>query len=147
MEVAPDPAPLLLAGEHELLATLLQVVGQTSRADGGRGLPDEVVQQPLVACVQPAADAGRGQHQPPDLLAAIGHRARADPRRPLPAGGDQPVPLATVHLDAHEPHPERARDRLRDGVELRPLVGRGLERRGDPYDVVAGLASATCAWC
>ena len=59
VQVAADPAALLLAGGDEPLAALLQLLGQPAGAGRGRRLPDEVAEQLLVAAGQPAAQPAR----------------------------------------------------------------------------------------
>ena len=66
VQVAADPAALLLAGDDQPLAALLQLVGQPAGAGSGGGLPDQVAEQLLVAAARagcaargPAAPAGR----------------------------------------------------------------------------------------
>ena len=49
VQVAPDPPALLLAGDDEPLAAVLELVGQLAGAGGGRGLADQVAEQLLVA--------------------------------------------------------------------------------------------------
>ena len=61
VQVAADAAPLLLTGEDHLLAAQLQLVGHAAGPGRGRGLPDEVAEQRLVARREPAAQSrGRG---------------------------------------------------------------------------------------
>ena len=49
VQVAADPAALLLAGDDQPLAALLQLVGQPAGAGRGRRLADQVAEQLLVA--------------------------------------------------------------------------------------------------
>ena len=49
VQVAPDPAPVLLARQHQLLAGLLEVVGQPGAAHRHRRLAHDVEEQRLVA--------------------------------------------------------------------------------------------------
>ena len=56
VEVAADPAPVVLAAEHQPLPALLHLRRQQSGADRDRRLPHQVDQQPLVAPGQHRAD-------------------------------------------------------------------------------------------
>ena len=89
MQVAAQPAALLLAGGDQLLAARLQLGGERAGPGGRGGLPDDVGEQPLVPGDQLGADAVPGEQQPADLLAAVGDRQRLDRGRPPAVLGDQ----------------------------------------------------------
>ena len=66
VQVAADPAALLLAGDHQPLPAGLELVGELAGARGGRRLPDQVAEQLLVAartagCAARAPEARAGR--------------------------------------------------------------------------------------
>ena len=114
VQVAADPAALLLAGGDQPLPAVLELLGEPAGAGGGGGLADQVAEQLLVAAGQPAAQPARGQHQPADLGVAVGDRQGAGLGRALAVRRDQALAAAAVDLDAR-----RSRRRTR-----RPPRGR-----------------------
>ena len=134
VQVAPDPAPLLLAGDDQPLAVVLELVGELAGARGGGRLPHQVAEQLLVAPGQPAAQPADRQHHPADLVAAVGDRQRADLGRRGAVRRDEPLAAGPVDLEADVGDAERRRHRVRDGGQLlgRPRRTAPAWRRGRP---------------
>ncbi|ALE79024.1 hypothetical protein WY02_11940 [Pseudonocardia sp. AL041005-10] len=72
VQVATQPAALLLAGGHQRRPVQLQAGRELVGPGRRRGLPDQVPEQPLVAVGQ--RGTGRAQVDPADPRAAPGHR-------------------------------------------------------------------------
>ena len=65
VQVAADPAAVVLPAEHQPLAALLQLGGEQAGADRDRRLAHEVDQQPLVAPRQHRAEPWTGSTSRP----------------------------------------------------------------------------------
>ena len=63
--------PVLLATEHQPLATVLELVGEQAAADRDRGLPDEVDEQRLVAARQHRPQPAAREDEAADPLLAV----------------------------------------------------------------------------
>jgi len=72
VQITSDAAPLLLPGDHQLLAGTLQVGRQPDGVYGGADLADQVVEHPPVGGGELLPPAPGGQGKPPDLLAPVG---------------------------------------------------------------------------
>ncbi len=125
MQVAAQPAPLLLARGHQPLARLLQVAGEvlqvalelhSVRHDAG--LAGHVAQQALIGHAEGCVRRARRQQQLAGRLALVGQREDGHRGRRRRAGG--------AGIGGH--HHRLARLRQRDG-----RVGQ-LQRLGDGLD-------------
>ena len=134
VQVAADPATLLLAGVHQSLPAGLQVLGQAAGAGRGRCLPDHVAEQALVLRRQPAAHPARRQHEPADDGVAVGDRKRTNLARPYAASRGEALTAGPVDLDGDVVDAERVSDSLGDRAELGGPVVDGLQaaRRDRP---------------
>ncbi len=74
VQVAPQPAPLLLAREHEPFARSDEVVPQPDRAHGRARLAAEIREQRQLVVVEALLAAAHAQHEPPDGLRAAHER-------------------------------------------------------------------------
>ncbi len=143
MQVAADPPPLLLTGDHQPLTALLQLLGELPGAHGAGGLTDQIGQQLLVATAQPAAQPAHGQHDTAHLPLAVGDGERAHLCGLVAVDGDQALTRRPVDLETHEPDPERGGHGIGHRRELLARLIRALQRRGQPgHDVVRRLALA-----
>src|SRR4051794_1283109 len=70
MQVAPEPAALLLAGRHDGDARATEVGGETHPTDGNRQRTDELGQHVFVASSQHRAVLP-SEHEPTDQLAVL----------------------------------------------------------------------------
>ena len=143
MQVAADPAAVVLAAEHEPLAAGLQLGGEQAGADRHRCLAHEVDQQALVAPRQHRAVALDGQHQPADALVLVGDVDLLHLRRRGAVRGREQAAVGGEHLDPHVADLEGVGHRGGEGRQL--LVDRpdGLEpgrQRG--HRAVAVVAAA-----
>ena len=74
MEIALQAATLLLAGNDQLFAAVLQVIGQLSGVDGRPGLPGDIVEQAALGSREGFARRARADDQDADLLRLIDQR-------------------------------------------------------------------------
>ena len=82
VQVAAQPAALLLAGGDQPLAGALQVGGQPHGGDGDAGLAGQVVEQPAVGGGEPSSPGRAAEHQLADRLALVAAAAALGGRRP-----------------------------------------------------------------
>ena len=131
VQVAAEPAPLVLHGADELLAAALQLVRQASGPRGRRRLAHDVGQQSLVGRPQARDRTGRGQHQPADALAAVGDGQGAGGVRTATVLDEEQLSAALVHLHPDVGQPEGGTERARHLEQQ--LLGRGgvLEPLGE----------------
>ena len=89
VQVAPQPAPLLLAGGDQPLARALQVGGQPDGGHRDPGLAREVRQQPPVGGGEAGLARAQPEHELADRPVLVEQRqvdgARRPARRPPPA--------------------------------------------------------------
>ena len=99
VQVAADPATVLLPAQHQPLPGLLERVGEQAAAHGDRGLAHQVDEEVLVAARQHRAQAPLGQDELADPLLVVAdvqllhlpRRLRAPRRRPRrPASPPRP---------------------------------------------------------
>ena len=115
VEVATQPAPLLLAREHEPLPRPDEVVPQPDRAHGRARLPPEVLEQRELVVVEALLAAAHAEHQPPDGLRAAHERdGRLRGGRRAGHRGRPQLARLVGHLEGHVRQPERVRDGLDD---------------------------------
>ena len=127
VQVAADPAALLLAGADDALAGPLQVTPEQHRVRRDRDLPPEVVEQPEVR-VPERVPRGAGRHaQGADALAPERQRHLVQPGGRRPPVGGQAVGLpGAAGLDPHVGQPERAATVSATSVSG-PVVGDGRD--------------------
>jgi hypothetical protein len=129
VQVAPQPAALVLTGDHELGPDPLQGRAQLARAGGRGGLPDQVTEQPLVVLAE-NRPVRRGEHQPADRLAAVPDRQRDQLAGRLAVFDDGPLATGSFDLDPHVPQPERLGHGPGHGHQLLVRVAGQLEPLG-----------------
>ena len=88
MELAPDPAPLLLADRGQPVPRLLELGRKAGRGDDGRGVAGQVGQEAPLSAPEPLAAAG-GHGELADRLGAVDQLDLEDLAVHLAAGGDQ----------------------------------------------------------
>ena len=121
VQVAPQPAPLLLARRHEPLPGALQVARQPAaprrarpRARPRRAWRARSPSSRRSAAATPDSPARAAQHEPPHGLAAVGQRHRSGSTAGTPVGRDRHRPRRPVDLERDVGQLERLGHR-RDG--------------------------------
>ena len=142
VQVAADPAALLLAGVHQSLPAGLKVFGEAAGAGRSRCLPDHVAEQALVLRGQPAAQPARRKHEPAYDGVAVGDRQRTYVPWSYAAGRGQALTAGPVNLHGDVVDAERVGDSLGDRPELGGPVVDGLQARGEAGHHVVPVATA-----
>ena len=122
VQVAAQPAALVLHRRDEQLAAALQLVGQPRGTGGGRRLTDDVGEQPLVGRAQTRRGTALRQEEPPDRLAAVRDGQGSGDLRARAVLDHEHLPATLAHLDADVREAEGRGERAGHLEEL--LVGR-----------------------
>ena len=129
VQVAAEPAALVLDGGDHPLAAALELGGELPGPGRGGGLAHDVGEQPLVGGAEPgAASAVAGEQQPADPLAPVGDRQGPGVGGTVAVLGDEQLPADLPDLDADVRRPERLRHRPRHLEQLRVGGGESSSR-------------------
>ena len=142
VQVAADPAAVVLAADHEPLPALLELGRQQPGPDGDGGLPHEVDEQALVAVGQHRAEPLHRQHQPPDALALVGDVDLLHLRGRGPVRRGQQAAVGREHVDADVPDLEGVGDRAGEGGQLLVDGAGRLEPGGQRRHGAVAVAAA-----
>ena len=140
VEVAPQPAPLLLAGRHDGDARSPQLGGQAHPADGEAERPGELGEHPLVTRTEGRAVLPADDESTDDLVALVAAR-RSLVRRRRPDRGLAAPAVGRADVDRNRVESQLA---LQAGDERRQQLVAGIgadvvdDAADDPERVVAG---------